>query len=171
LSNHLKLKTIGAHPELLAPYGNYIVVELLKPEKESAGGLALPDEVIARDRQMLARVIAVGPGQRSITTGELMPCFTYPGDLVLVLKHAPIDIKIGGHTFNVLAEGDIIGKLDEATLELLLAEAEVAEAEKQAALEAEAAAKAETEGVVEQETDEGTVTERPSGLLIVTGKS
>lgn len=165
MSEHLKLKVIGEHPELLAPYGNYITIELTKAEKETIGGVYLPDELVDRDRQVLARVIAVGPGQRSLN-GERMPCFTQPGDLVLVLKHAPIEIKVGGSKFHVVAEGDVVGKLDETLLNTLLEEAMDQE---RARRDAEPPP-AEPVGEVEQETEDGTVTTLPSGLLLVTGK-
>lgn len=157
---------IGSHPELLEPYGNYISIRLKKVETETLGGIALPDEVASRDRQVLARVVRVGPGQRSITTGELMPCQSKPGDLVIIMKHAPIELKLAGKSFHMLAEGDILGRIDESFLAVLMAEQE-----KLAAAAAALKVADQPAGTtLDTETEDGTVLARPSGLFVVQGK-
>ena len=114
-------KVLMDNPNLIEPFGNYIVIELLQIAETTFGGVLLPDEVRSKDRQTLARVISAGPGQRSITTGERMALQCSPGDLVIILKHAPIELKLAGKTCHVIAEGDLIGRVDEVTLSELAA--------------------------------------------------
>jgi co-chaperonin GroES (HSP10) len=119
-NNHKLLKAIGSNPRLIKPLGNYIVIDVFKAQKETEGGLVLPEQVVDRDRQMLARVIAVGPGQRALLDSQCVGVFVKPGDLILLLKHAPIEIKLGGAVCHVIAEGDIIGTVDEDELQKVL---------------------------------------------------
>ena len=160
---NLMLKTLGQNPDLVIPYGNNVVVKLFEVSNESVGGVLLPDEVVSRDRQVLARVIGVGHGQRSITTGEPMECFSKPGDLVIVLKHAPIDIVLAGEKFHVVFEGDIVGKVDEAKLNELLAE------NKRLLEEKEKANIPENTELVES-FEGANLSKTEGGILVVTGK-
>lgn len=110
------LKSIGKNPQVLKPLGNYIVVRLFQAQKETMGGIALPDQIVDKDRQCLARVIKAGPGQRALMDGTPMGCHVKDGDLLVILKHAPIEIKLGGEMFHVVAEGDVIAVIDEEEL-------------------------------------------------------
>ncbi len=144
-------QAIGKNPTIVQPLGNYLTVRLFKPDEKTAGGIALPEN--ARDRQALAEVIATGPGQRSIVDGQFLPCYCKPGDLIIVLKHAPTEIKLGGETFHVVFEGDVIGRVDREELDALLAIPD-----------------GEVEGEVLEENDQQRAIQRESGLLIVETK-
>ena len=76
MSSLKQQRRIARNPRVIEPYGNYIVVALEKAEKATIGGIALPDELVAKDRQVLARVIRVGQGQRAMTNGVLLTPFT-----------------------------------------------------------------------------------------------
>lgn len=119
-SNWNLFKTIGAHPEIFEPLGNYLVVDIFKPEKASMGGIALPDHVVERDKQALARVIKAGPGQRAIIDAKPVPMFVKDGDLIVILKHTPIEVVIGGNTCFVISEGDVVARINEEKLQELL---------------------------------------------------
>lgn len=169
MSNLLMVKVLGQNPHLITPYGSYVFCKLLTMEEETLGGIVLPTAVVEKDRQMLARVIKAGPGARSNTTGEVLPCISKDGDLVIVQKHAPMEVKLGGEKMHVVFEGDIVGKVapeDEATLLELVAEVQK-QVEAEQALRA--AAQKDVPATVE-ETAAGTVVERPSGLFLVTSK-
>jgi co-chaperonin GroES (HSP10) len=130
--NHLLLKAIGQNPDLIEPFGNLIIVKLMEASDTSLGGIHLPDAVVSRDRQSLARVISVGKGQRNALDGQFMGCFCKPGDLVVVLKHAPQPIQLGGETCHVVMEGDIVGRVNEERLAPILETMETEAAEKAA---------------------------------------
>ncbi|HYT44967.1 MAG TPA: hypothetical protein VEP90_21750, partial [Methylomirabilota bacterium] len=61
-----------------------------------------------------------GPGQRAIIDAKPVPMFIKDGDLVIILKHAPIEVVIGGSTCYVVSEGDVVARIDESKLNELL---------------------------------------------------
>jgi chaperonin GroES len=159
-------KVLGLNPHLITPYGNYVFCKILEIEEETLGGIVLPTQVVERDRQMLARVIKTGPGARSNSTGEVLPCISEEGDLVIIQKHAPMEVKLGGEKVHVVFEGDVVGKVsreDEAKLNAMVEELKAKVAAEQAEREAKV-------GTPVEETEVATVTEMPSGLFLVTSK-
>jgi len=114
------LQAIGEHTEVMDPLGNYIVVELFKAEKESQGGIALPDQVVSQRRPCLARIIKAGPGQRALMNAQPVGMWVKDGDLIVILKHTAIEINLGNQTCHVIAEGDIVAKVDEERLQPFL---------------------------------------------------
>jgi chaperonin GroES len=158
MSNALTAKAIGLNPEIVQPLGNYLTVRLYQPEERTPGGILIPEA--SRDKQVLAEVIAVGQGQRNILDGKYMGCICQPGDLVIVLKHAPVEIKLGGEAFHVVFEGDVIGIVKPQALA-----AEVATLREQA----DPTPEAPTETVLE-ENEQAKATQRASGLIVVESK-
>lgn len=106
------LMFVGKNPEVIDPYGNYLVVEVFKTSKESAGGIVLPDAMVERDKQALAWLIKAGPGMRTMDRSAHIGTYGDPGDLLVVLKHGPVEMTIGGEKFHVMAEGDVVGKVN-----------------------------------------------------------
>jgi co-chaperonin GroES (HSP10) len=151
------MKAIGANPRLLKPLGNYIVIELFKAEKETMGGVALPDQVVERDRQALARVRSVGAGQRNLMDSTRVGVDVKVDDLIVILKHTPIEIRLAGELCHVICEGDIIAVVDEEELQKIMDEQPVEEPLPEGAS-------------VDTETEEAKVVELPSGLLMVQAK-
>ena len=118
------IQKLGENPGLLKPLGNYCIVKLHKAEKSTQGGVLLPDQVVEQDKQMLARVVAVGPGQKAMMDCKPVGMFVKEGDLVVLLRYAPIEIKLGKEVCHVISEGDIIAVIDESKLKVLLEEEE-----------------------------------------------
>lgn len=54
------------------------------PERQTSGGLVIPEEVAKRDR--LAEVVSVGPGRR-LRDGSRAPMHVRPGDRVVLRDH------------------------------------------------------------------------------------
>ena len=125
MSMHKLMEVLAKNVKVIQPYGNYVTIKLFKPEETSQGGIVLPDQVLENDKQMLALVMSVGPGMRGLMDGKPIGTFTEEGDLILVLKHAPVEIKLGGHTAHIIGEGDILGKLDKVALKKLLKPREI----------------------------------------------
>jgi len=114
------LKQIVNHSELIEPYGNYVVVKLLEKEESSSGGIFIPDEVRDRDKQMLARALAVGPGMHNLMDGAPIEPLTSVGDLLIILKHAPTEVNMGGEITYIVSEGDILGKVNKKALKKMM---------------------------------------------------
>lgn len=92
----------------MRPLGDRVIVELVQDETGavSAGGVVLPD--MAQDKPSRARVLHVGPGLRSPTTGERMGLDVEPSDVVVFSKYGGVEVKVGAETLLILRESDIL---------------------------------------------------------------
>ena len=75
----------GKLPMNLQPLEDRIVVRPGVAEETTASGLVIPDT--AQEKPQQGEVLAVGPGKRSDSTGELIPVDVNAGDTVLSLIH------------------------------------------------------------------------------------
>lgn len=88
------------------PLGDRVLVDPLKEEEVTAGGVVLPDNV--RERPQRGIVVAFGPGSRSIN-GTVLPLDLNVGDEVAFSRYGGSEIKIGADDFLILREVDILG--------------------------------------------------------------
>ncbi len=63
-------------------------------ETQTASGLVIPDT--AKEKPQQGEVLAVGPGKRSDTTGELIPVGIDTGDTVLYSKYGGTEVTVDG---------------------------------------------------------------------------
>src|SRR2546423_15462553 len=82
---------IGGRGMDLQPLGDRLVVEVLEEEEMTFSGIVLPDT--AKEKPQRGRVLAVGPGARSETTGERIPLDVAEGDEVIFSKYGGTEIK------------------------------------------------------------------------------
>ena len=87
------------------PYADRIVIEVIEPEKESAGGVIIPD--LAQERPQRGTVVSVGLGARNETTGERMPIGVKPGDVVLFSKYGGMEVPFGDNLL-LIREADVL---------------------------------------------------------------
>src|SRR5581483_1606879 len=66
---------------VLRPLEDRIVVRPLEAEETTASGLVIPDT--AKEKPQQGEVLAVGPGKRAETTGEVIPLDIHEGDRVV----------------------------------------------------------------------------------------
>jgi chaperonin GroES len=92
------------------PLHDRVVVERITAEEKTAGGIIIPDT--AKEKPQQGKIIAVGPGGRD-ENGKLIPIDVKAGDLVLFGKWSGTEVKIDGHDYLIMKEGDIMGVLDE----------------------------------------------------------
>jgi chaperonin GroES len=90
----------------IRPLEDRVLVTLDESEQTTASGLVIPDT--AKEKPMQGSVIAVGPGKRSDTTGELIPLDVNEGDTVLFSKYGGTEVKVGGEEYLILAARDIL---------------------------------------------------------------
>ncbi|MGE5273047.1 MAG: co-chaperone GroES, partial [Verrucomicrobiota bacterium] len=69
----------------LQPLGDRLIVEVLDEEETTISGIVLPDT--AKEKPQRGKVLAVGPGNRSEQTGELIPLDVAEGDEVIFSKY------------------------------------------------------------------------------------
>src|SRR5919199_1048620 len=77
----------------LQPLGDRLIVEVLEEEETTASGIVLPDT--AKEKPQRGRVLAVGPGDRSEQTGELIPMDVAEGDEIIFSKYGGTEVKVG----------------------------------------------------------------------------
>ena len=90
----------------LQPLDDRIVVKPGESEETTASGLVIPDT--AQEKPQQGDVLAVGPGKRSETTGELIPLDVKEGDTVVYSKYGGTEITIDGDDLLILSARDVL---------------------------------------------------------------
>ncbi len=93
----------------LQPLGDRLIVEVLEEEEMTASGIVLPDT--AKEKPQRGRVLAVGPGNRSEQTGELIPMDVAAGDEIIFSKYGGAEVKVGTEELLILRETDVLAKV------------------------------------------------------------
>ncbi len=92
----------------LQPLGDRLIVEVLEEEQMTVSGIVLPDT--AQEKPQRGRVLAVGPGSRAESTGELIPLDIAVGDEVIFSKYGGTEVKLGADEVLILRESDVLAK-------------------------------------------------------------
>lgn len=95
-------------PALIEPLGDRLLVRSIA-EELTRGGVIVPD--VAQGRPEKAEVLAVGPGQRSEKTGELIPMAVAVGDIVIFHRHAGTHIGGLSDDYIIFREQDILARV------------------------------------------------------------
>ncbi len=90
------------------PLGDRIVIEVIKKEEKTAGGIYLPDS--AKEKPMEGTVVAVGKGARD-SQGNLIPMELKAQDKIVFGKWAGTEVKIDGKEYLIMKESDVMGVL------------------------------------------------------------
>ncbi|MEO6120704.1 MAG: co-chaperone GroES [Acidimicrobiales bacterium] len=93
----------------LQPLDDRIVVRPNESEERTASGLVIPDT--AKEKPQQGEVLAVGPGRRADTTGELIPFDLKVGDKVVYSKYGGTEITIEGEDLLILNGRDVLAKV------------------------------------------------------------
>ena len=93
----------------LKPLGDRLIVLPLDEEQTTMGGIVLPDTAVERPQR--GSVVAVGPGERSRDTGEVIPLDVAEGDTVLYSKYGGTEVEVEGEDLLVLRESDVLAKV------------------------------------------------------------
>lgn len=92
----------------LQPIGDRVVIEPIKLDGTTKGGLVLPDT--AREKSQEGKVIAVGPGRHS-DEGVLIKMDISVGDKVMYAKYAGTEFKDDGKDYVILENSSILAKI------------------------------------------------------------
>ena len=93
----------------IRPLGDRVVVKRLEEQKESKGGIIIPDSATEKPHRGI--VIAVGPGKR-LDNGQLAEVCLRDGDTVVFGKYSGTEIKLDDVDYIVMSEGDILGVIE-----------------------------------------------------------
>jgi chaperonin GroES len=91
------------------PLHDRLLVKRIEEEKETKGGLIIPDT--AKEKPMEGNVIAVGRGKVS-EDGKLRPLGVHRGDRVLFTKYAGSEIQLAGDEHLIIREDDVLAVLE-----------------------------------------------------------
>jgi len=92
----------------IRPLEDRLVIEPLEAEKETSGGIVLPDT--AKEKPQRGKVIAVGPG-KVLEDGTLAKMSVKKGDLVLYGKYSGTEITVKGKELIIVRESDLLAKI------------------------------------------------------------
>jgi chaperonin GroES len=93
----------------LQPLGDRLIVEVLEEEEQTFSGIVLPDT--AKEKPQRGRVLAVGPGSRAESSGELIPLDVAVGDEIIFSKYGGTEVKVGADELLILRESDVLAKV------------------------------------------------------------
>ena len=95
----------------LTPLGDRIVVKPNEAETQTASGLVIPDT--AKEKPQQGKVLAVGPGKRAETSGEVIPVGIDVGQTVLYSKYGGTEITMNGDDVLVLNARDVLAIVED----------------------------------------------------------
>jgi len=90
----------------MKPLDDRIVVQPNEAEQTTASGLVIPDT--AKEKPQQGKVLAVGPGKRSDTSGELIPLDIQVGQTVLYSKYGGTEVTVDGDDLLILSSRDVL---------------------------------------------------------------
>ncbi len=93
----------------LKPLEDRIVVRPKEAEETTVSGIVIPDT--AKEKPQQGEVLAVGPGRRAESTGELIPIDVQVGDKVVYSKYGGTEITIDGEDLLILTSRDVLAKV------------------------------------------------------------
>jgi chaperonin GroES len=90
----------------IRPLHDRVVVKRLEEERQSAGGIVIPDNAAEKPDQ--GEVVAIGNG-KILESGKVRPLDVNVGDRILFGKFSGQTVKIEGTEYLVVREDDIMG--------------------------------------------------------------
>jgi chaperonin GroES len=93
----------------LQPLEDRIVVRPGESEETTASGLVIPDT--AKEKPQQGEVLAVGPGRRTESSGDLVPLDVTTGDTVVYSKYGGTEITVEGEDLLILSSRDVLAKI------------------------------------------------------------
>ena len=90
----------------IKPLGDKVIVQRVKAEEQTAGGIVLPDS--AKEKPKRGIILAVGTG-RLLDDGTRSEMQVKKNDEVLFTSYAGTEIKVDGEEYMIMDESDILG--------------------------------------------------------------
>ena len=83
-----------------------ILVRPEDAEETTVSGIVIPDT--AKEKPQEGTVLAVGPGKRSDTSGELIKVDVKEGDRVIYSKYGGTEVTVDGEDLLILSARDVL---------------------------------------------------------------
>ena len=93
----------------IRPLGDRILVQRIKEEDKTKGGIIIPDS--AKEKPQEGKVVAVGKGKMT-ETGKLVAPDVKAGDRILFGKYTGSEVKLEDEEHLILREDEILGVLE-----------------------------------------------------------
>lgn len=97
---------------LIQPFGDKVLIKVLLPEEERAGGLLVAP--VSKEMSNKGLVVAVGEGI-TLQDGTVKPLSIKKGDTVLFMLGTGIDFLTEKENYKILSSRDILGKFVESS--------------------------------------------------------
>ena len=94
----------------IKPLSDHILIEPMKLEEKTRGGIFLPDTA-EKEKSEQGKVIAVGSGKKT-NDGKIIPLSVKAGDIVLFTKYGPNEIKVDSKEYLIAREEDILAIIE-----------------------------------------------------------
>jgi len=94
----------------IKPLRDHILIEPIKEEEKTRGGIFLPDTA-TKEKSEQGKVIAIGEGKKT-DDGKIVPLSVKPGDIVLFSKYGPNEIKVDDKEYLIASESDILAVIE-----------------------------------------------------------
>ena len=93
----------------IKPLTDKILVQRIKAEEKTAGGIVLPDK--AKEKPKRGKVVAVGQG-KTLDDGRLQKPELRKGQEVLFTSYAGTEVKIDSVEYLIMNESDILAVIE-----------------------------------------------------------
>ena len=90
----------------IQPLGDRVLVQSLEEKEQTKNGIIIPDT--AKEKPQEGKVVALGTGKLD-EAGKKIEFTVKKGDTVLISKYGGTEVKIGGETYLIMREDDILG--------------------------------------------------------------
>ncbi|MDQ3940765.1 MAG: co-chaperone GroES [Actinomycetota bacterium] len=90
----------------IKPLEDRILVRPEEAEETTVSGIVIPDT--AKEKPQEGTVLAVGPGKRSDTSGELIKVDVKEGDRVIYSKYGGTEVTVEGEDLLILSARDVL---------------------------------------------------------------
>ena len=89
----------------IQPLGNRVLIVRIEEEKQTKGGIIVPDT--AKEKPQQGKVIEVGPGRMS-DEGKRIPVGVKKGNKVLFGKYSGTEVSVGDQEYLIIEEDQIL---------------------------------------------------------------
>jgi chaperonin GroES len=92
----------------IRPLGDRVLVKPLEEKEQVKNGIIIPDT--AKEKPQEGEIVALGTGKTD-DEGKKIEFTVKKGDKVLISKYGGTEVKVGGTTYLIMREDDILGIL------------------------------------------------------------